>query len=335
MAVVARVCRSRGIVMLTLAAAAVAFPGHAAGQDANGFTNLHVLSPDIPRRALFDVMLENGEGLGLPRRANEGCLFCHTGSMDIPSDEWDWASDANPRKATARSMMAMVAEINDGYLANIERTTEQRVTCYTCHAGRTNPLPLDAVLERAYEEGGIDVLIERYHALRTRYFAADAYDFRPSTLIAVAEGLYEAGHASDAERVHGTNIEASGDPAAHQGLIRMKMVEALDTEGVESMVAVYRSLKSDHPAEAWTPRLLSSTSWGLFRSGQQEAGVRLWELNFEEYPESYTTTEDLAWGRASTGRHDEAIALAEAWVAQHPDHELGLRLLAELRESAR
>jgi len=335
MAVVGHGSLSRGVATTALAVVVLVFPASVDGQDTEGFQNLHVLAPDISRRALFDIMLENGEGLGLPRRANEGCLFCHTGSMDVPSDEWDWASDDNPRKATARSMMAMVAEINEGYLANLERTTEQRVTCYTCHAGRTNPLPLEAVLEQSYEAGGIGALIERYQTLRTRYFAADAYDFRPGTLVAVADRLYREGQAPDAARVHETNIEASGDPAAHQGLIRMRMVEALDSRGVEAMVAAYQDLKSVHPAEAWTPGLLSATSWALFRSGQEDAGVRLWELNFEEYPESYTATEDLAWGRASTGALDQGIAIAEAWVARHPDHELGLRLLAELRDAGR
>lgn len=302
-------------------------------QEPEGFRNLHVLPTDVERRVLIDVMLENQQGLGLPRRANEGCLFCHVGSLDIPSGEWDWASDENPRKVTARAMMEMVEEINGTYLAGIDRTSELEVTCYTCHAGRTNPLPLEAVLQESYEEGGIDALIDRYRTLRTRYFAADAYDFRTSTLISVADRMFDAGHVADALRVHETNIASSEEPSAHQGLIRMRMMDALASNGVEAMVNIYHELKQSHPAEAYQPGLLSSISWRLFRAGSEEAGVRLWELNFEEHPESYVATEDLAWGRESTGDHDGAIALAEAWATLHPEHELGLRLLADLRES--
>lgn len=301
-----------------------------AAQDPDGFRNLHVLPADIERRALFDVMLQNQADLGLPRRANEGCLFCHVGSMDVPSGEWDWASDENPRKATARSMMAMVEEINGTYLAGIERTTDQQVTCYTCHAGRTNPLPLVDVLQGTYAEGGVDALIERYRTLRTRYFAADAYDFRTSTLITVADRLYEEGRFDDAVRVHRTNIEATEDAVAHQGLIRMRLQATRESAGVDAMVATYHALKSEHPTEAFSPGLLSSLSWQLFRADDEEAGVRLWELNFEEHPESWVATEDLAWGRSATGDAEAAIALAEAWLEKHPDSELGQRLLADL-----
>lgn len=318
-------------ILLVLVSASLGItPGVTLAQDDEGFRNLHVLPGDIPRSELFDIMLENSADLGLPRRANEGCLFCHAGSMDVPSSEWDWASDENPRKATARAMMAMVADINETYLAGIDRTTDQVVTCYTCHAGRTNPLPLEAVLERSYETGGVDALIERYRALRSRYYAADAYDFRTTTLIGVADRLFEAGAVEDAIRVHETNIEATEDAAAHQGLIRTRMLLALERDGVDAMLAAYHDLKSAHPAAAYSPSLISGISWGLFRSDRAEAALPLWELNFEEHPDSYTATEDLAWGSSATGDQERAIALARAWVERNPDHELGLRLLSDL-----
>lgn len=323
-----------GITLLSALSLGVS-PGDADAQDPEGSRNLHVLPDDIPRAELIDIMLENQAALGLPRRANEGCLFCHVGSMDVPSREWDWSSDENPRKATARAMMAMVEDINANYLGRIERTTAQTVTCYTCHAGRTNPLPLVDVLRNSYAEGGVDALVDRYRTLRARYYAADAYDFRTATLVSVADELYAEGRVDDARRVHETNIESTEDPAAHQGLIRMRLLHALESTGVDAMVDTYHALKSDHPVEAFAPGLLSSISWPLFRSGSEEPAVRLWELNFEEHPESYVATEDLAWGRESTGDHDGAIALAEAWVAGNPEHELGLRLLADLRDRGR
>ena len=97
------------------------------------------------------------------------------------------------------------------------------------------------------------------------------------------------------------------------------------------MVARYHSLKQEHPAEAYSPLLLDPLAWYLFRAGQEDAGFRLFTLNFAEHPDAYVATEDLAWGNQSMGNHDRAIELAESWVADHPDHELGLRLLADLR----
>lgn len=321
---------TRTIVLLAaLACAAGAGAEGAPAQEPNGYRNLQVLPEDISRGDLVDIMLANLAGLGLPRRANEGCPFCHVGSMDTPSREWDWASDANPMKVKARAMMAMVDDINRTYLASIERTTRQDVGCHTCHASRTNPRPLDELLANEYEQGGVDAVRTAYVALRTRYYAADAYDFRTPTLASVADRIAEFGAIEDAAAIHELNIEFTEDAAAHQGLVRLRMTQALDDGGIDAMVQRYHGLRASHPA-AYTPSLISSLAWDLFRSDREDAGFRLFELNFEQHPDAYVATEDLAWGSESVGDHERALALARAWVARHPDHELGRRLLSDL-----
>ncbi|MEM7414983.1 MAG: c-type cytochrome [Gemmatimonadota bacterium] len=318
----------RGVAAVVLAIGSVA-PGST--QEPGGYENLQVLPADISRQELMDIMLRNQQDLGLPRRANEGCLFCHVGSMDVPSREWDWASDANPMKVKARAMMAMVDEINGRWLSDLDRSTELEVGCVTCHTGRTNPQPLPQLLHARYEEGGVDDLIETYQALRGRYFAAGAYDFRTHVLAGMAQELSGRGETRDAIRVHQLNIEASGDPAARHGLIQLHMVTALEARGIEAMVERYHELKDDHPTEAFTPPLLTQLGWTIFRDGREDAGYRVFELNYEEHPDAYAPTEDLAWGSAAIGDQARALALAEAWVARHPDHELGQRLLSDLR----
>ncbi len=300
------------------------------GAEAQEYTNLQVLPADIPRDELSQIMLDNLQGLGLPRRASEGCLFCHAGSMDVPSREWDWASDEKPMKEKARAMMAMVRDINTRHLAGIDRSWDAEVGCYTCHAGRTNPMPLTEVLSREYASGGVDALIETYRALRSRYFAADAYDFRTPVLAQVADGIAAQGAIEDAAAVHRANIEYSGDSRAHHGLIHLRMTEALDDGGIEAMVRRYDSLKSEHPEEAFDSVLLSFLGWGLVRSDREAAGLRLFEVNHAEYPDAFNTTEDLAYGRSLAGDPDGAIALAQAWLQRHPDHELGRRLVEDL-----
>ena len=328
--------RAKHRIMRTLSASVIAVAAlggvqPAAAQSPSSYQNLHVLPEGITRAEMNATMLGNLSGLGLTRRSNEGCLFCHVGSMEVPSSEWDWASDDKPMKVKARTMMAMVADINGTYLAEIERTTQDDVSCYTCHSGRTNPMPLDELLAGRYAEGGIDALVESYRSLRSRFFAADAYDFRTGTLSTVAERIAQAGSYDDAARVHEVNIEYTDDPSARQGLIRMRMVESLEAEGIGAMLATYERLKPDHPAEAYSPLLIDPLAWDLFRSGQQEAGFRLFQLNYTEHPDSYVATEDLAWGNESIGNHEEAIAVVEAWLERNPGHELGLRLLADLQ----
>lgn len=171
--------------------------------------NLQVLPAEITADALLDVMLANLHGLGLPRRAGEGCLYCHVGSLEISRSQWDYASDANPKKAKARAMMTMVREINQRHLASLEHRldSELTVTCHTCHAGRTDPSPLPDLLLRRYRDGGIQALETAYRQAREEYFAAGVYDFRASTLADVAVQLRENGSAEDGLRVHQLNVE--------------------------------------------------------------------------------------------------------------------------------
>ena len=307
--------------------------GSSAAQEVPVYENLQVLPPDISRAELIEIMLSNLSGLGLPRRANRGCLFCHAGSMDVPASEWDWASDENPMKLKARVMMGMVREINGTHLAAFANRSDPQVEvgCYTCHAGRTNPMPLSDLLVAEFETSGSDGLEALYRRLRARYYAADAYDFRASTLAGVADRLFGMDAVEAAATVHSLNIEYSDDVTAHGGLIQLRMVQALEVDGIEAMVARYHALKAEHPEAAFRPLLLDAVAWRLFRGGREEAGFRLFELNYEEHPEAFVANEDLAWGSELTGDHERAMQLAETWAAAHPNHESGRRLLDDLR----
>lgn len=52
------------------------------------------------------------------------CLHCHV--------QGDFASDENPKKETARTMLLLVREIN-------AKLGERKVSCYTCHRGSSKP----------------------------------------------------------------------------------------------------------------------------------------------------------------------------------------------------
>jgi hypothetical protein len=54
------------------------------------------------------------------------CGGCHVNG--------DFASDANPKKDIARTMIAMVREDNSKFLAG-----KTQLTCYTCHRGEATP----------------------------------------------------------------------------------------------------------------------------------------------------------------------------------------------------
>jgi hypothetical protein len=63
------------------------------------------------------------------------CGYCHVRN--------NFASDDNPRKATARRMLEMVNAINQQFFPDYHPAAEEsrlgKVTCYTCHQGETTP----------------------------------------------------------------------------------------------------------------------------------------------------------------------------------------------------
>ncbi len=302
---------------------------------AGKFENLQVLAPDTTDDELSEIMLGFLSGLGLPRRAGRGCLHCHEGSLDEPRTSWDYAADTKPAKAQARVMMRMVSDINR-HLDDLTPRPDasSRVTCYSCHSGRLNPKPLHDVLMERYESGGVGELSDTYRELRTRYFGADAYDFKPHTLRRIAEYLVEQSEFDDAVAIHGLNAEHSEDPSAIAGVVVVRLEQTFSTAGTDAMIARYHELKNEHPSEAFHPLPLGGLGWKLFRAGHREAGFRLFELNHAENPDSFVANENLAWGCFSMERFERAVELAEEWVAAHPEHESGRLMRDEIVRKA-
>ena len=54
------------------------------------------------------------------------CADCHTNGF---------ASDSSPRKVKTRQMMRMTRDLNKRY-----KTVAAKVTCWTCHAGKMQPV---------------------------------------------------------------------------------------------------------------------------------------------------------------------------------------------------
>ena len=85
--------------------------------------NIKVLT-GLPQSQLIPVMNYIAASMG--RR----CNFCHVNN----GGQWDYASDQNAHKNTAREMIKMVVDLNKAsFKGNLE------VTCYTCHRGAEHP----------------------------------------------------------------------------------------------------------------------------------------------------------------------------------------------------
>ncbi len=299
----------------------------------NGYTNLQVLPKDIPRDELGRVMLDNLHGLGLPRLEGRGCLYCHVGDLEQPRATWDWASDAKPEKQTARLMMRMVEDINGKYLGSLEQRldAESRVTCATCHAGRTDPRPLGVIALEAYEEGGVERVVERYRDLRERYYGSNAYDFRPQLLSRLTSGLARES-LDDAIVLAELNREFNGDdPAVRQDVVRLQLEQTIETQSVEAALASLDQQAATLGPEVLTPNLLDSLGWRLQRSERKEKAFPLFQANYERFPNEYGPHESLAFVLFDRGEREQAFALLEAWLEKHPGHERAQRLIVNLK----
>lgn len=93
--------------------------------------NIKALPKDISAHDLDRVMQQYQKSLGVP------CGYCHA---EAEGGKIDYASDENPMKDLARSMITMTRDINERYLAQIgDRRYADPITCGNCHLGTPHP----------------------------------------------------------------------------------------------------------------------------------------------------------------------------------------------------
>jgi hypothetical protein len=117
---------------------------------ASGAKNLKVLPHDMTREQLLAVMRTFTRGLGVR------CNHCHVVTATTPEEVLDFPSDAKEEKRSARVMIQMTQQINTEWLKRADQaegraadapaepatstaTSQPRVSCWTCHRGKTEP----------------------------------------------------------------------------------------------------------------------------------------------------------------------------------------------------
>jgi tetratricopeptide (TPR) repeat protein len=168
-------------------------------------TNLKVLPKGTGGKELQNIMFSYSNALGAR------CNFCHaTEEGKVPTDA-DFASDENPEKNVARTMIQMVDNINNQFIAKLQSEGSGgslEVSCITCHRGNSTPVPLEDKLMRTYNRSGIDSTIAQYHELRDKYYGGFTYDFKEWPLQRLADMiLQDSTKKSDAMQILKLNIE--------------------------------------------------------------------------------------------------------------------------------
>jgi tetratricopeptide (TPR) repeat protein len=139
--------------------------------------NLKVLPKDWTGKQLRPVMR------GFTRALGVRCSHCHVGEEGKPLSTYDFASDDNPKKDVARTMLKMLGTIND-HLDDIEPSGPKRVNmwCHTCHRGRPRPMTLAEELEEKHTQDGWEAAVGYYRTLREKFYGHGAYDFSEPVL---------------------------------------------------------------------------------------------------------------------------------------------------------
>jgi len=323
----------KGFVLSIIPLAVLVF-STSSGQETTEYKNLKVLDKDISREDLGFAMLQNLQGLGLPRRQREGCLFCHVGSMDTPVGEWEFDSDEKETKKKARVMMRMVKDINANYLATLDGRIDDnfRVTCATCHAGRTDPRPLIDILRATHTTDGVSSTVEKYNELREQYYGAGAYDFRPDVLIRLSNEFAGNGAWDDALTLSRTNETANPhSPDAARARLLLSLSRLADENDVTAALAYYDQQRNKEAAGVVDHSILDGLGWSIYRQDRVADALQVFKSNLQLFPTHYIPNESLGDALWFSDDQSAGIKIFEAWVEKNPDHEMGRRRLLNMQ----
>lgn len=207
----------------------------------NSPENLKVFPADMSREAITQEMRHFAFAL------NVRCTHCHVRREN--GNGMDFASDSNPKKEIARSMIQMVQTINEELLATLPERGDPPVlvTCKTCHRGTVKPRVLRQELLLAAHKSGGQAAVDKYNELKEHFGEVGAYDFREWETNTVAEDLVREGEYEDALIIYKMNAERFPESAA----IWFGIGEAY--EGIGDMEAAAEAYKTSEGLDPRSP----------------------------------------------------------------------------------
>jgi hypothetical protein len=178
-----------GLIVIGTASLAQAQTAPAGGQQQPPpLTNLKIYPKEISRPELIATMQGFVRQLGVQ---SQGCGYCHVGT----APQFDFASDANPKKDVARRMILMAREIT-AKLPEVTAKQAAAITalrCATCHRGVAIPKVTETALADALAKGGAASAVQQYKDSRKQ-----ALDYNENALVAYATTLVNGDKADDA-----------------------------------------------------------------------------------------------------------------------------------------
>jgi tetratricopeptide (TPR) repeat protein len=291
----------------------------------DSLTNLQVLPEDMAFRDLMDTMA------GFTRALGVRCSHCHVGEEGARLSTYDFAADDKALKTKAREMLRMVRAINDLHLAGLEERSAPPVAveCFTCHRGTRAPRTLQAELRMAYDSGGVDALVARYHGLREEYYGRASYDFGAVPLADLGGELQQAGALADAETVHALNVEMNpGEWFPQRQHASTALLNAF-MESAEEGRALYHRLAAVYDSRALSEAVVNQVGYGLLPQ-DADAAVAVFRLNAEIHPDSWNAHDSLGEGLERLGDPTAAARHYRRSIELNPENANARDRLAEL-----
>ncbi len=127
-------------------------------------------------------------------------------------------------------------------------------------------------------------------------------------------------------------------PMANIRLVKLanlaeQMAAALQAGGIEALKqkhAEYRAAPAT--AAAFTQVQLNALGYQLMQSGNLSAAVVVFELNADDYPQSFNPWDSLGEGYMNAGRTQDAIEAYEKSLALNPANQNAVDMLAKIRD---
>lgn len=114
-----------------------------------------------------------------------------------------------------------------------------------------------------------------------------------------------------------------------------KMLAALQSDGIEAMVAAHRDWKND-PATAsvFTETEINALGYGVMNAGQVPAAIEIFKLNVEAYPSSWNVYDSLGEAYMNAGDNERAIEMYEKSLDINPGNTNAVQMLEQIRGGA-
>ncbi len=111
--------------------------------------------------------------------------------------------------------------------------------------------------------------------------------------------------------------------------LTQEFLAALGAGGIDEAVAAYEGYKGRNP-NAFTELETNAIGYRLLSQGQIQEAIRVFQLNAEDYPQSWNVYDSLAEGYMNAGQNDLAIQYYEKSIELNPGNTNGIAMLEKL-----